>query len=113
MAKLHYQSWKTFQSMMYCTTTHNSSAEHMKLLCTTAPRITNVLPVLLQKHCIPLFARKEVIYSLLFFTEFRTLSLVFEGFAFIIWKALDAVHWVENKNNKDHHHCTTSWPAKQ
>lgn len=50
--------------MMYHTIMCNGFLQQMQLLCTTAPSITNVLPVLLQRHCVPSFARKGVIYRL-------------------------------------------------
>lgn len=101
--------------MMYHTIMCNGFLQQMQLLCTTAPSITNVLPVVLQRRCVPSFARKGVIYRLppTTTTDFRKLSLVIEGLAFISWKKVDTVRWVENKSNKDHHHCMTSWPAKQ
>lgn len=78
------------------TTTCNSSLQQMQLLCTTAPDISKVLPVLLQRHFFPLICKKGSHLWLPLFcflpTDFRKLSPVFEGLAFISWETVDAVH---------------------
>lgn len=114
IAKLHGQSWKS--SSAWCIIPSCATAFYNR--CNYSVQQHQALPTFSLYSCRgTVFPHLQERESSIDFPpthiDFRKLSLVIEGLAFISWKKVDTVRWVENKSNKDHHRCMTSWPAKQ